>query len=370
MEALFMSGETMLYRGDFAGARDRFATAVAEYDDRERTKSWAAHTGHDAGVTCRSNLAVSLWHLGYPDQALKVNREMLQLARAIGHPFSLAYALHHTGWLYQYCRLGAGTWPAGPRVSRADRYPGELPRIAGHGPVPGLLASARSPRRDLTLEVTVLPLATDPELLRSDQLPIWQSVARPLARRHARGIARTAFAAHCDGPGSWYPAESPAEEIIVECIRADPEGVWAELSRFLEEPAGRQGFVMNLPTGLADLFPQETVLSWAAVSPGRAVVLARLAAPNFQDDQSLAAILADQHGDREDVSHALFGQLFGAFVDGPWSQRWAEHAAELERVARRTRRDGLRRWASRAAEDCRTQEAIYRTQEEEAQMDG
>jgi predicted ATPase len=29
------------------------------------------------------------------------------LARAIDHPFSLAYALHHTGWLYQYCRLGA-----------------------------------------------------------------------------------------------------------------------------------------------------------------------------------------------------------------------------------------------------------------------
>ena len=102
-----MAGETMLYRADFAGARDSFATAVAEYDDRERTKFWAAHTSHNAGVTIRCNLAVSLWHLGYPDQALKVNREMCQLAREIGHPFSLAYALHHTGWLYQFCRLGA-----------------------------------------------------------------------------------------------------------------------------------------------------------------------------------------------------------------------------------------------------------------------
>ena len=50
---------------------------------------------------------MSLWHLGYPDQALKVNREMRQLAREIGHPFSLAYCLHHTAWLYQFCRLGA-----------------------------------------------------------------------------------------------------------------------------------------------------------------------------------------------------------------------------------------------------------------------
>jgi predicted ATPase len=112
MEALFMSGETLLYRGDFAGARESFATAVAEYDDRERTKYWAAFTGHNAGVTHRSNLAICLWHLGYPDQAVKVNGQMRELAGAIGHPFSMAYALHHTAWLYQHCRQGPQTQAA------------------------------------------------------------------------------------------------------------------------------------------------------------------------------------------------------------------------------------------------------------------
>jgi predicted ATPase len=107
MEASFMAGETLLYRGEFTDAHDCFAYAVANYDDRERTKQWSAYTGHDAGITHRSNLAVALWHLGYPDQALKINREMLQLAREIGHPFSLAYALHHTAWFFQYCRLGS-----------------------------------------------------------------------------------------------------------------------------------------------------------------------------------------------------------------------------------------------------------------------
>jgi class 3 adenylate cyclase/tetratricopeptide (TPR) repeat protein len=107
MEALFMAGETMLYRGDFADARDCFASAVADYDDRERTKLWAAHTSHNAGITHRANLAVSLWHLGYPDQAVEANRQMLDLARAIGHSYSLAYALHHTAWLWQHCRIGA-----------------------------------------------------------------------------------------------------------------------------------------------------------------------------------------------------------------------------------------------------------------------
>jgi serine/threonine protein kinase/tetratricopeptide (TPR) repeat protein len=107
MEALFMRGETMLHRGDFAGARESFADAVDHYDDRERTKFWAVHTSHDAGITHRSNLAVALWHLGHPDQAIRANREMCQLAREIGHPYSLAYALHHTAWLYQLCRVGA-----------------------------------------------------------------------------------------------------------------------------------------------------------------------------------------------------------------------------------------------------------------------
>ena len=106
MEALFLKGLTRLYRGDFAGARDCCARAIADFDDRDRTAFWAALVGEDAGVTTRCYLALALWHLGLPDQALQLNDEMLDLARAIKQPFSIEYALHHTGWLYQNCRLG------------------------------------------------------------------------------------------------------------------------------------------------------------------------------------------------------------------------------------------------------------------------
>ena len=107
LEAFYTAGQTMLYRADFGGARDRFATGVAEFDDPGRTNFWAEQTGHYARVNIPCNLAVSLWHLGYPDQALRVNQEVCLVAREIGHPFSLAYALHHTAWLFTYCRLGA-----------------------------------------------------------------------------------------------------------------------------------------------------------------------------------------------------------------------------------------------------------------------
>ena len=68
---------------------------------------WAVRVGEHAGVTHRCYLALTLWHLGYAEAALKVNHEMLELARSIDHPFSLAYALHHTSWLHQYLSLPA-----------------------------------------------------------------------------------------------------------------------------------------------------------------------------------------------------------------------------------------------------------------------
>jgi serine phosphatase RsbU (regulator of sigma subunit)/energy-coupling factor transporter ATP-binding protein EcfA2 len=106
MEALFLRGVTQLYRGDFVGARDSCARAIAEFDDRQRIAFWSGLVGEDAGVTHRCYLSLALWHLGFADQALRINDEMLGLARSINHPFSLEYALHHTGWLCQHCRLG------------------------------------------------------------------------------------------------------------------------------------------------------------------------------------------------------------------------------------------------------------------------
>jgi predicted ATPase len=79
---------------------------LAAYDDRQRTKFWTAYTGHDAGVTHRCYLALTLWHLGYPDQALELARETCELARTIGHPFSLEHAVDFAAYLSHYCRRG------------------------------------------------------------------------------------------------------------------------------------------------------------------------------------------------------------------------------------------------------------------------
>jgi serine/threonine protein kinase/predicted ATPase len=107
MEALFMPGLTMLYRGDFSGARDHLQHAIALGDDPQQHQNWAVHTGQNSAVTHRCYLFLALWHLGYPDEALRLSEETVALARRIGHPFSLDYSLHHCGWLYQQSRLPA-----------------------------------------------------------------------------------------------------------------------------------------------------------------------------------------------------------------------------------------------------------------------
>jgi serine phosphatase RsbU (regulator of sigma subunit) len=118
MEALFLQGVTALYRGDFTSAHDYCTRALADFDDRARTAFWATQTGENSGVAHRCYLALACWHLGFPNRALALNREARELARAIHHPFSLEYALHHTGWLHQHCRLGAQAEVAGEEQMR------------------------------------------------------------------------------------------------------------------------------------------------------------------------------------------------------------------------------------------------------------
>ena len=99
-------GLSDLFRGNFTGARESFRQAAAEYDDLDRIRVWTGVTGVDSGIVHRTWLSMSLWHLGYPDQALKICHEGCDVARALGHPFNLACAHCGLGWLQQSCRRG------------------------------------------------------------------------------------------------------------------------------------------------------------------------------------------------------------------------------------------------------------------------
>src|SRR5262249_29261212 len=106
VEAHGTLGGTLFYLGELATALEQFDQAIALYDP-DRHRSHAFVYGQDPGVASLSWAAAARWHLGYPDQALKKNEEALALARAVAHPFSLAWPLSFAAWVRNLRR----EWP-------------------------------------------------------------------------------------------------------------------------------------------------------------------------------------------------------------------------------------------------------------------
>jgi predicted ATPase/DNA-binding winged helix-turn-helix (wHTH) protein len=87
-----MLGQTLLVLGDFPRAREHAELGMAVYAPQLH-RPQVALTPQDPGVTCLVTAAQTLWHLGYPDQALQRSQDALALAREIEHPYSLVWAL-------------------------------------------------------------------------------------------------------------------------------------------------------------------------------------------------------------------------------------------------------------------------------------
>jgi class 3 adenylate cyclase/predicted ATPase len=83
-------GEVLFDLGELPQSRTHLEQAITLYDPKKRR----FRASHDPGVACLSIAALTLWSLGYPDQALKRMQESLTLAEELSHPFSLSFALH------------------------------------------------------------------------------------------------------------------------------------------------------------------------------------------------------------------------------------------------------------------------------------
>jgi hypothetical protein len=78
--------------GELTIARERFEQSLALYRP-EMHDSQIAQYGTDLGVAGHCYHALTLWHLGYPDQAVEESYRSITLAQDGAHPFSQAYAL-------------------------------------------------------------------------------------------------------------------------------------------------------------------------------------------------------------------------------------------------------------------------------------
>ncbi|WP_192257371.1 AAA family ATPase [Mesorhizobium silamurunense] len=87
--------------------------------------------GHDSGVCAAAKQGVSLWMLGFPDQALARARESITRARQLPHPPSLQHALYHATVLHYFRRdAAAAREAAAARLQLAhEGFPAWVPTI-------------------------------------------------------------------------------------------------------------------------------------------------------------------------------------------------------------------------------------------------
>jgi predicted ATPase len=101
--AEWAEGATAFWMGEVTAAATSSQQAISLYDF-DRHSSSALTYGSDSGATVLYYLAMALWFLGYPDQAVARIDEAVTLARRCAHPFSLASATAITAVIHQYRR--------------------------------------------------------------------------------------------------------------------------------------------------------------------------------------------------------------------------------------------------------------------------
>ena len=101
IEAQHALGQSFFMHGEFSLSRKHCEQGIAIYDPQQHKKH-ATLYGSDPKVSCLFWLSVSLWYLGYPDQAVKRAEEALSFAQTLAHPVSLAYGFQCLASVHQY----------------------------------------------------------------------------------------------------------------------------------------------------------------------------------------------------------------------------------------------------------------------------
>jgi predicted ATPase len=102
-------GNTLCFAGDFDGARTQAEQLIARYVPSRHHSLSALYSGFDLGVGSRGGLAVTLWALGYPDQAVRTAEGAITLARDLSHGSSSVLALNWAATVHQHRREPART---------------------------------------------------------------------------------------------------------------------------------------------------------------------------------------------------------------------------------------------------------------------
>ena len=115
-------GDSLYWLGELVPSRAHLEQAIVLYTPQQDYSLILP----PPGVPCLSYAALTLWMLGYPDQALKRSQEALTLAQELSHAYTRTRALVYAADLHGLRREGPPprSWQRKPwcwRPSRALR---------------------------------------------------------------------------------------------------------------------------------------------------------------------------------------------------------------------------------------------------------
>jgi predicted ATPase len=112
-------GEALFHVGQLLQARTHLEQGIVLYASQQRR----SHAVQTPTIVCLAYAAWTLWHLGYPDQAVQRSDEARTLAQELSHPLSLAIALQLTAALHQVRREApaAQEWGEGVTVLSGEQ---------------------------------------------------------------------------------------------------------------------------------------------------------------------------------------------------------------------------------------------------------
>jgi predicted ATPase len=122
VDARYMSGVTAFYLGELVSAHKELECGIVR-DAPSLQRAHASHYGYTPEVFGLSRMALVLWWLGYPDQALQRSREVLALAQLLPAPFSLALAVASAALVHLQRREGQAAQEQAQRaISLAEEH--------------------------------------------------------------------------------------------------------------------------------------------------------------------------------------------------------------------------------------------------------
>jgi predicted ATPase/class 3 adenylate cyclase len=131
IEGHYVYGTATAFSGNLDAGLPHIDRAIELHDPRVHD-SGRFRLGPNTGVVARTASGILLWQCGKLEQAITRVEAALEVARQIGHPYSIAYGLHHNGLLALYRK----------RYEDARHWAGELAEVSEENDYPVWLTLA------------------------------------------------------------------------------------------------------------------------------------------------------------------------------------------------------------------------------------